>query len=99
MINFGASSSKLHTKRPEENFAENHKIPEKMVIPIMFLDSEWKIETFGENSSAGLSKQLAKYQEETFAQMEFWRKFCSPIYSGFLVKSFLNFGKKLSSCS
>ena len=31
-----------------------------MVIPIMFLDSEWKIETFGGNISAGLLKLHAK---------------------------------------
>ena len=33
-----------------------------MMIPIVFLDSEWKVETIGGNSSAGLSKLLAKYQ-------------------------------------
>ena len=94
MINFGASSSKLHTKRPEEVFAENQKFPAKMMIPIMFLDSEWKIETFGKNSLAGLS-----CQEEPFAQKKFWRKFCFLFISGFWVKSLLTFGKKVSACS
>ena len=70
-----------------------------MVIPIMFLDSEWKIETFGENISRGLSKLHAKYQEEPFAQEKFWRKICSLFISGFWVKSLLTFGKKVSACS
>ena len=94
MIKFGASSSKLHIKRPGEVFAENHKIPAKMMIPIMFLDSEWKIETFGKNSLAGLS-----CQEEPFAQKKFWRKVCSLFISGFWVKSLLTFGKKVAACS
>ena len=70
-----------------------------MMIPIMFLDSEWKIETFGKNSLAGLSKLHAKYQEEPFAQKKFWRKFCFLFISVFWVKSLLTFGKKVSACS
>ena len=69
------------------------------MIPILFLDSEWKIETIGGNFSAGLSKLHAKCQKELFVQKMFWRKIFSLFISGFWVKSLLTFGKKVAASS
>ena len=76
---FGAKSSKVHNKCPEEFFAENHKFWKKTMISIMLLDSEWKIETIGGNFLARLSKLHEWRPKETFFGKRWFHNFSQTL--------------------
>ena len=68
-----------HGAESFQTFGENHKFSKKMMISLMVLESEWKIETIGGDFLARLSKLPYWRPKETFFGKRWFHNFSETL--------------------